>query len=133
MDFLKIFSSLAQIKKHKINTCNSIFNKIYLFLIKTKSPKTKNMNNESDFIKTVFGLKLRQQRQKKDWSLQDLADKTKLSKSYLNEIENGKKYPKHDKILQLAEVLNCKFDDLVSTKLDKNLAPFGELLQSDFF
>jgi len=91
------------------------------------------MSNESDFIKTVFGLKLRQQRQKKDWSLQDLADKTKLSKSYLNEIENGKKYPKHDKILQLADVLNCKFDDLVSTKLDKNLAPFGELLQSDFF
>jgi len=75
------------------------------------------MTSESDFIKTVFGLKLRQQRQKKDWSLQDLADKTKLSKSYLNEIENGKKYPKHDKILQLAEVLNCKFDDLVSTKL----------------
>ena len=91
------------------------------------------MTSESDFIKTVFGLKLRQQRQKKDWSLQDLADKTKLSKSYLNEIENAKKYPKHDKILQLAEVLNCKFDDLVSTKLDKNLAPFGELLQSDFF
>lgn len=91
------------------------------------------MSSESDFIKTVFGLKLRQQRQKKDWSLQDLADKTKLSKSYLNEIENGKKYPKHDKIIQLAEVLNCKFDDLVSTKLDKNLAPFGELLQSDFF
>jgi hypothetical protein len=29
--------------------------------------------------------------------------------------------------------LNCKFDDLVSTKLDKNLAPFSEILQSDFF
>ncbi len=53
------------------------------------------MSSESDFIKTVFGLKLRQQRQKKNWSLQDLADKTKLSKSYLNEIENGKKYPQH--------------------------------------
>lgn len=91
------------------------------------------MTSESDFIKTVFGLKLKQLRQKKNWSLQDLSDKTKLSKSYLNEIENGKKYPKHDKILQLAEVLHCKFDDLVSTKLDKNLAPFGELLQSDFF
>ena len=91
------------------------------------------MSSESDFIKTVFGLKLRQQRQKKNWSLQDLADKTKLSKSYLNEIENGKKYPKHDKIIQLANVLNCKFDDLVSTKLDKNLAPFSEILQSDFF
>ena len=39
------------------------------------------MTSESDFIKTVFGLKLRQQRQKKDWSLQDLANTTKLSKS----------------------------------------------------
>ena len=86
------------------------------------------MSSESDFIKTVFGLKLRQQRQKRNWSLQDLADKTKLSKSYLNERENGKKYPKHDKIIQLADVLNCKFDDLVSTKLDKNLAPFSEIL-----
>ena len=101
--------------------------------MKQTSLNNNTITSESDFIKTVFGLKLRQQRQKKNWSLQDLADKTKLSKSYLNEIENGKKYPKHDKIIQLAEVLHCKFDDLVSTKLDKNLAPFGELLQSDFF
>ncbi|RKE83012.1 helix-turn-helix domain-containing protein [Chryseobacterium sp. AG363] len=91
------------------------------------------MNSESDFIKTVFGLKLKQQRQKKNWSLQDLAVKTGLSKSYLNEIENGKKYPKHDKIIQLSEALSCTFDDLVSTKLDKSLAPFNEILQSDFF
>ncbi|MCC3216811.1 helix-turn-helix domain-containing protein [Chryseobacterium sp. X308] len=91
------------------------------------------MNSESDFIKTVFGLKLKQQRQKKNWSLQDLAVKTGLSKSYLNEIENGKKYPKHDKIIQLSEALSCTFDDLVSTKLDKSLSPFNEILQSDFF
>ncbi|WP_333596831.1 helix-turn-helix transcriptional regulator [Chryseobacterium flavum] len=91
------------------------------------------MNFESDFIKTVFGLKLKQQRQKKNWSLQDLAVKTGLSKSYLNEIENGKKYPKHDKIIQLSEALHCTYDDLVSTKLDKSLAPFNEILQSDFF
>nr|WP_315026999.1 helix-turn-helix transcriptional regulator [uncultured Chryseobacterium sp.] len=91
------------------------------------------MNSDSDFIKTVFGLKLKQQRQKKNWSLQDLAVKTGLSKSYLNEIENGKKYPKHDKIIQLSEALGCTFDDLVSTKLDKSLSPFNEILQSDFF
>ena len=91
------------------------------------------MNSESDYIKTVFGLKLKQLRQKKTWSLQDLAVKTGLSKSYLNEIENGKKYPKHDKIIQLSEALNCTYDDLVSTKLDKSLAPFNEILQSDFF
>lgn len=90
------------------------------------------MNPESDYIRIVFGLKLRQQRQKKNWSLNDLATQTGLSKSYLNEIENGKKFPKHDKIVQLSEIFNCTYDDLVSTKLDKSLAPFGELLQSDF-
>lgn len=91
------------------------------------------MTTESDYIKTVFGLKLKQQRQKKNWSLQDLANRTGVSKSYLNEIENGKKYPKHDKILQLSEILECKFDDLVSTKLDKSLSPISEILKSDFF
>lgn len=96
-------------------------------------PEPEKMTTESDYIKTVFGLKLKQQRQKKNWSLQELANKTGLSKSYLNEIENGKKYPKHDKILQLSEILDCKFDDLVSTKLDKSLAPVSEILKSDFF
>ncbi len=91
------------------------------------------MANDSDFIKTVFGLKMKQFRQKKSYSLQDLANVTGVSKSYLNEIENGKKYPKHDKIAQLAEALNCSYDDLVSTKLDKSLAPITEILQSDFF
>lgn len=91
------------------------------------------MNADSDYIRVIFGLKLRQQRQKKNWSLQDLANQTGLSKSYLNEIENGKKYPKHDKIIQVAETLGCSFDDLVSTKLDRSLAPINEILQSDVF
>lgn len=91
------------------------------------------MISDSDYIKTIFGLKLKQQRQKKNWSLQDLANQSGLSKSYLNEIENGKKYPKHDKIIQISTTLGCTFEDLVSTKLDKNLAPFNEILQSDFF
>ena len=91
------------------------------------------MTNDGNFIKTVFGLKLKQQRQKKNWSLQDLANETGMSKSYLNEIENGKKFPKHDKIIHISEKLGCSYDDLVSTKLDKSLAPFTEILQSDFF
>lgn len=89
--------------------------------------------SDGNFIRTVFGLKLKQQRQKKNWSLQDLANETGMSKSYLNEIENGKKFPKHNKIIQLTEKLNCSYDELVSTKLDKGLAPFTEILQSDFF
>ncbi len=88
---------------------------------------------DSDYIRVVFGLKLKQLRQKKNWSLQDLANKTGLSKSYLNEIENGKKYPKHDKIIQLSNALGCTFDDLVSSKLDKTLTPINDIIQSDFF
>ncbi|MEO0902681.1 MAG: ImmA/IrrE family metallo-endopeptidase, partial [Bacteroidota bacterium] len=53
-----------------------------------------------------------------------------LSKSYLKVIEKGKKYPKTDKIALLAEKLEIPYDNLVSLKLDKNLAPVGELLQS---
>jgi DNA-binding XRE family transcriptional regulator len=46
-----------------------------------------------------FGLKLKQARTNKDLSLFGLAKITELSKSYLNEIEKGKKYPKTDKII----------------------------------
>ncbi|MGZ5196316.1 MAG: helix-turn-helix domain-containing protein [Kaistella sp.] len=91
------------------------------------------MTHDGEFIKTVFGLKMKQYRQKKNSSLQDLSNLTGLSKSYLNEIENGKKYPKHDKIAQLATALNCTYNDLVSTKLDKSLSPIVEIIQSDFF
>ncbi len=85
---------------------------------------------EEEYIKLVFGLKLKQIRLKKDLSLFGLSKLTGLSKSYLNEIEKGKKYPKTDKIALLAEKLDVPYDSLVSLKLDKNLAPVGELLQS---
>lgn len=109
-----------------INYINYYANNRFLYIFES-------MIAESDYIRVVFGLKLKQQRQKKNWSLQDLATKTGLSKSYLNEIENGKKYPKHDKIVQLSNALSCTFDDLVSSKLDKTLTPINEILQSDFF
>ncbi len=85
---------------------------------------------EEDYIKLIFGLKLKQVRLKKDLSLFGLSKLSGLSKSYLNEIEKGKKYPKTDKIVLLAEKLEVPYDSLVSLKLDKNLAPVGELLRS---
>lgn len=51
------------------------------------------MNIESDYIRTIFGVKLRQLRQQKNWSLQEISEKTGMSKSYLNEIEKGKSIP----------------------------------------
>ncbi|MEM0932806.1 MAG: XRE family transcriptional regulator [Bacteroidota bacterium] len=85
---------------------------------------------EEEYIKLIFGLKLKQIRSKKNLSLFGLSKLTGLSKSYLNEIEKGKKYPKTDKIALLAEKLEVPYDNMVSLKLDKNLAPVGELLKS---
>jgi XRE family transcriptional regulator, fatty acid utilization regulator len=85
---------------------------------------------EEEYIRLIFGLKLKQTRTEKNLSLFGLAKITGLSKSYLNEIEKGKKYPKRDKIILLAEALESSYDQLVSLKLDKNLAPIGEILQS---
>jgi predicted transcriptional regulator/DNA-binding XRE family transcriptional regulator len=88
------------------------------------------MNIEKDYIKLIFGLKLKQARTNKNLSLFGLAKITDLSKSYLNEIEKGKKYPKTDKIILLSEKLDVSYDHMVSLKLDNNLAPIGEILKS---
>ncbi|MDX1316912.1 MAG: helix-turn-helix domain-containing protein [Xanthomarina gelatinilytica] len=85
---------------------------------------------EEDYIKLIFGLKLKQKRTERNLSLFGLSKLSGLSKSYLNEIEKGKKYPKPDKIAILSEKLDVPYDQMVSLKLDKNLAPIGEILQS---
>lgn len=66
----------------------------------------------------------------KKLSLTELAEKAGLSVSYINEIEKGKKYPKAEKISTLANALDVTYDKLVSLKLDKQLAPVGEILHS---
>jgi len=84
-------------------------------------------------VKLIFGLKVRQLRLEKGLSFAQLSKQTGLSASYLNEIEKGKKYPKIEKINIISEALEVSFDELVSLQLSKNLAPLGELLQSNLF
>ncbi len=78
----------------------------------------------------IFGLKLKYFRQQKELSMKDLSEQTGLSQSYLNEIEKGKKYPKTEKIMQLAHALRVPFDDLVSLSLDKGLSKISDILES---
>lgn len=85
---------------------------------------------DQETLRLVFGIKLRGLRLDRGLSLKDLAGKTGLSASYLNEIEKGKKYPKSEKILLIAEALNEKFEDLVSLQLKKDLALVKELLDN---
>lgn len=83
-------------------------------------------------IRLILGFKIKQIRQEKGLSLSDLAHKTGISVSYLNEIEKGKKYPQSDKIVALADALGVSYDWLVSLKLHKKFSPLNNLLQSNF-
>ena len=86
---------------------------------------------QKENLKIIFGLKLRQYRQQKGLSTKQVAHNAGLSTSYVNEIEKGKKYPKADKIVSLAEALSVSYDELVSLKLGKSLNRLSTLLNSD--
>lgn len=90
------------------------------------------MKGKTQSERIIFGLKVRQLRQKQQLSYADLSKLAKVSISYLNEIEKGKKYPKRDKIEALANVLGVSYQQLISAELGSNLAPVAELLQSNF-
>jgi len=91
------------------------------------------MSFTEDTVKTIFGLKLKQLRKERKLSLHNLSDISGLSISYLNEIENGRKYPKSDKILALSKAFDIPYDKLVSLKVNRNLEPVSRLMQSDVF
>nr|WP_246164336.1 helix-turn-helix domain-containing protein [Xanthovirga aplysinae] len=76
-------------------------------------------------------MKVRQLRQEKKMSLSSVSKQSGISVSYLNEIEKGKKRPKAEKIMALAQVFGVSYDWLVSLKLNKKLAPISELLHSN--
>lgn len=88
----------------------------------------KNINT----VRLIFGFKVSYLRQEKGLSYSQLSQKTGLSLSYLHDIEKGKKYPKMDKILALADALDVTYDYLVSLKANKKLQPIIDLLNSDF-
>jgi transcriptional regulator with XRE-family HTH domain len=90
------------------------------------------MLTEIDTVKLIFGLKVQQLRKEHDLSYQQLSDRTGLAISYLHNIEKGRKYPKADKILVLAKVLEVDYDYLVSLNGNKKLKPIVDLLNSDF-
>lgn len=83
-------------------------------------------------LRYIFGLKLKEIRQEKGITYQELSKKSGLSVSYLSEIESGKKYPKGDKIFQLADALDTSYDALVSLQVPKKLEPIIEVIESDF-
>jgi XRE family transcriptional regulator, fatty acid utilization regulator len=90
------------------------------------------MMEPQDTLKMIFGFKVKYLRQQLNASLEELAERSGLSKSYLHDIEKGKKYPKLEKINALAQALGVDYDFLVSTRASKKLQPAIDLLSSDF-
>lgn len=88
------------------------------------------MTTDSERLKLILGIKIKQLRQDQHINLSSLAEKAGVSVSYLNEIESGKKYPKFEKIISIAKSLDTTYEELVSPKLDKRLEPVIELLNS---
>ena len=84
----------------------------------------------SDLVNIIFGMKLRQARTEADLTLTEFAVQCELSPSYVTEIEKGRKYPRYDKILKMAEVLDKSYDELVSIKLSSSLAHLETALSS---
>ena len=92
--------------------------------------KVTNMQISGDDLRLIFGVKLKQLRQEKGYTLKDVAAKSHVSFSYLSEIEQGRKYPKPEKIIEIAKALDISFDELVSTQSDDALNPLTALLDS---
>ncbi|MEM9822213.1 MAG: XRE family transcriptional regulator [Bacteroidota bacterium] len=90
------------------------------------------LSNEK-IIRLIFGFKVRYLRQQKNFSYQELANRTGLSTSYLNDIEKGKRYPKPAKITNLAKALDVDYNYMVATNASKKLQPIIDLLSSKFF
>lgn len=82
--------------------------------------------------KIIFGLKVKQLRTEQGLSFAELSKASGMSLSYLNEIEKGKKYPKADKVANLAAALGTTVELLSNEDLGRNLAPVTQLLQSNF-
>ncbi|MDX1530597.1 MAG: XRE family transcriptional regulator [Rhodothermales bacterium] len=90
------------------------------------------MEVSAEHLRLILGLKLKRLRHEQGASLKDLAGRAGVSVSYLSEIEKGKKYPKPEKLLDLARALDVPFDELVSQQVTEPLAPISQAIRSPF-
>ncbi|MEM9774602.1 MAG: XRE family transcriptional regulator [Chloroflexota bacterium] len=86
------------------------------------------MNNQ--LVNIIFGMKMKQARLDAGLTLTEFAKQSELSPSYVTEIEKGRKYPRTDKIMKIADVLDKEYDDLVSIRLEPPLTHLGTALSS---
>lgn len=64
-------------------------------------------------INKKLGKKIRELRKKKELTQEELAYRSDLDYSYINQIENGKRNPSMDAVERIAKALSVKAKDLL--------------------
>jgi transcriptional regulator with XRE-family HTH domain len=103
---------------------------LYFASSEMRPPSASPSDLDGEHVRFVLGLKLKSLRQRKGLPLKAIAARSRLSVSYLSEIEKGKKYPKPAKLLDLARALEVPFDSLVSLQVEENLSPVKAVFSS---
>lgn len=85
---------------------------------------------QAQLVNVIFGMKIRRARVKAGLTLTELAARCDISPSYLTEVEKGRKYPRADKIMRMADELHTTYDDLVSITLPPALNYLESTLSS---
>lgn len=66
-----------------------------------------------------LGDRIRDSREHRRWTLDRLADETKLSKSFLSEVENNKRAPSAENVLKISNALGVSLDYLLKGEAGK--------------
>lgn len=69
---------------------------------------------EADLVKV--GTRLRKLRKERGWRLEDLAERTKLSRPYLSRLESGERQPSLTALFSLAQAYGVQFSSLFESE-----------------
>ena len=61
----------------------------------------------------IFGEKLKTERNKKDWSQEELAEKLFVSRQSVSKWENGQNYPGIEIIIKISDLFELTIDELL--------------------
>ncbi len=67
----------------------------------------------------TLGDRIREAREKRKWKQEKLAEQTKLSKSFVSEVENNKRTPSAENVLRISNVLGVSLDYLLKGETGK--------------
>jgi len=86
---------------------------------------------EGKELRTVFGRNIKCYRNRRNWSLADLAEHANISVNFLGDIERGNKWPRPDSLVKIADALEVKVFELFQEE-DARINPTTQTLMNRF-